>query len=78
MSEIFNQINTAELEKVRKRAISFLASKIPPLFENSNPISSSNQANNNNNNSSNSNTSSLANKDLEDLIIKHIKQVITN
>lgn len=32
LGEIFNQITTAELEEVRKRAIKFLVSKIPTLF----------------------------------------------
>ena len=35
MNEIFNQITTAELEEVRKRAIKFLVSKLPTLIESS-------------------------------------------
>jgi hypothetical protein len=33
LSEIFNQITTAELEVVRKRAIRFLVAKVPSILE---------------------------------------------
>jgi hypothetical protein len=35
LNEIFNQITTAELEEIRKRAIKFLVSKLPTLIESS-------------------------------------------
>jgi hypothetical protein len=60
LGEIFNQINTAELEEVRKRAIKFLVSKLPALFAAS----------------ANATTPSLFNKELEDLVIKNVKQVL--
>ena len=38
LNEIFNQINTAELEEVRKRAIKFLVSKLPLYLQQTNEI----------------------------------------
>lgn len=70
LGEIFNQINTAELEEVRKRAIKFLVAKIPGLFtgvESTGTATATATAAANN-------TSPL-NKELEDLIVKHVKQV---
>lgn len=66
LGEIFNQINTAELEEVRKRAIKFLVAKIPGLFTGVDSTATATAAANN--------TSPL-NKELEDLIVKHVKQV---
>jgi hypothetical protein len=63
LAEIFNQIATAELEEVRKRAIRFLVSKVPGLFTATSPAASADTATN------------LFNKELEDLIVKHVKQV---
>lgn len=54
---MFNQINTAELEQVRKRAIKFLCEKLPLL------LSSTSEAG----------SASLFNKELEDLILKYVK-----
>jgi len=51
LNEIFNQINTAVVEEVRKRAIKFLVAKLPAYLEQS------------------------GSKDLEDIIIKHVKTV---
>lgn len=51
LTEIFNQINTADLEEVRKRAIKFLVHKIPTI------------------------ESEVMSKDVEDYLIKQIKQV---
>jgi hypothetical protein len=64
LNEIFNQINTAELEEVRKRAIKFLVSKLPGLFDVSSQASAAPPANN------------PFNKELEDVIIKNVKQVL--
>ena len=55
LNEIFNQINTAEVEEVRKRAIKFLVAKIPAFMKES---------------------AEGAHKDLEDLIVKHVKQAL--
>ena len=63
LNEIFNQINTAELEQVRKRAIQFLVSKIPALFEEANR---------------NPSPTSPFNKELEESLVKHIKHVLTD
>jgi len=60
LNEIFNQINTAELEEVRKRAIKFLVGKLPGLFD----VSATAPPN------------SPFNKELEDIIVKNVKQVI--
>lgn len=61
LNAIFNQINTAELEEIRKRAIKFLVAKLPVMIE---PNSSS--------------SSGIINKDVEELLVKHIKQVLTD
>ena len=58
LNEIFNQINTAELEEVRKRAIKFLVAKLPGLFDSSAAPSPTNPFN----------------KELEDIIVKNVKQ----
>ena len=72
MGEIFNQIRSAELEEVRKRAIKFLVTKIPTLFPPVHgliaqhlPITATAAANAN----------TPFNKEFEDLVVKHIKQV---
>jgi hypothetical protein len=62
LNEIFNQINTAELEEVRKRAIKFLVSKLPGLFDNTGAATA---------------TNTPFNKELEDIIVKNVKQVKT-
>ena len=59
LNEIFNQINTAELEEVRKRAIKFLVTKLSGLFDSTATPSPSNPFN----------------KELEDIIVKNVKQV---
>lgn len=59
LNEIFNQINTAELEEVRKRAIKFLVSKLPGLFDSTGAAP----------------TNTPFNKELEDIIVKNVKQV---
>ena len=63
LNEIFNQINTAELEEVRKRAIKFLVSKLPGLFDNTGAAATA--------------TNTPFNKELEDIIVKNVKQVKT-
>lgn len=60
LNEIFNQINTAELEQVRKRAIKFLVTKMPILLEYV----------------ATETPTPAANKEFEDLIIKNVKQVL--
>jgi hypothetical protein len=60
LNEIFNQINTAELEEVRKRAIKFLVTKIPVYIEQQ----------------STATAAATTTKDLEDLIIKQVKTVL--
>jgi len=59
LNEIFNQINTAELEEVRKRAIKFLVAKLPGLFDSTGTAP----------------PASPFNKELEDIIVKNVKQV---
>ena len=51
LTEMFNHINTAGIEEVRKRAIRYLVTKIPQLESN------------------------VLTKDVEDFLIKQIKQV---
>jgi hypothetical protein len=60
LNEIFNQINTAELDEVRKRAIKFLVAKIPTLLVET-AISPA-----------------TSNKELEDLVIKNVKEVLVD
>ena len=61
LNAIFNQINTAELEEIRKRAIKFLVTKLPVMIE-----------------STASGNGAIINKEVEELLVKHVKQVLTD
>lgn len=59
---MFNQINTAELDQVRKRAVKFLCAKIPQFFSNaaSDP------------------SYSVFNKEIEDLLVINVKRTLND
>ena len=65
LNAIFNQINTAELEEIRKRAIKFLVAKIPAMVE---PAGAG----------AVTAASTVINKEVEELLVKHVKQVLTD
>jgi hypothetical protein len=59
------------LEKVRKRAIQFLVSKIPTIFEtDSSPATPAAPST-----TVTTNSTQLVTKDLEDLVVKYVKKV---
>ena len=66
LGEIFNQIGSAELEEVRKRAIKFLVTKIPTLFPPVHGLITQHLP---------TNSATPFNKEFEELVVKHIKQV---
>lgn len=62
LNEMFNQINTAELDKVRKRGIKFLCAKLPQFFSSG----------------SSDPSFSMFNKEIEDLLVKNVKRTLSD
>ncbi|CAF0728769.1 unnamed protein product [Brachionus calyciflorus] len=62
LDEMFNQINTAELDQVRKRGIKFLCTKLPQFFSSASTDSSF----------------SMFNKEIEDLLVKNVKNALND
>lgn len=69
LGEIFNQIGSAELEEVRKRAIKFLVTKIPTLFPPVHGLITQHLP---------TNSATPFNKEFEELVVKHIKQALVD
>ncbi|RNA30903.1 apoptosis inhibitor 5 isoform X2 [Brachionus plicatilis] len=62
LNEMFNQINTAELDQVRKRGIKFLCGKLPQFFSSATTDPSC----------------SIFNKEIEDLLVKNVKRALSD
>lgn len=62
LDEMFNQINTAELDQVRKRGIKFLCTKLPQFFSSAATDTSF----------------SMFNREIEDILVKNVKNALND